>query len=115
MLTISQFLLVLFIGIFAFGDAFRTIERILILQGHLEKQETPAEKDFYGAYLAEPIKQWQKSFLVSMGEFPDELENYSELDWFIFFIASMFNLIIMMNLLISIISETYANISSTRI
>lgn len=115
LLSILQFLMVLIMGIFAFADAFRAIERVLVLEGHLEAHKSTAETGFFEAYLSVPVKQWQKTFLVSIGEFPGELENYSEFDWIIFFTASMFNLIIMLNLLISIISETYANISSIRL
>ena len=66
-------------------------------------------------YISEPVKSWQKSLLVALGEFHmDEVELYSEGDWLIFFLAALFNLILMLNLLISIISETYTNVSATR-
>jgi len=69
----------------------------------------------FEAYLKEPVTAWQKSFLVALGEFHGELEHYPAFDWVVFFLAAFFNLIVMLNLLISIISETYTNISESRL
>ena len=57
---------------------------------------------------------WQKSYLTSLGEFDGNLEFYSEIDWLVFFICTVFNVILLFNLLISIIMETFARINETR-
>ena len=113
--TMLQFMLVLICGIFAFADAFRAIERVLMIQGKVEARVTSPDMSVFDTYLSEPFGAWQKSFLVAVGEFHDELEHYSEFDWCIFFFAAFFNLILMLNLLISIISETYTNVSEQRL
>lgn len=58
---------------------------------------------------------WQKSFLVVIGEFDDNLEFYRSQDWLIFFVCVIFNIVLLLNLLIAIISETYSRISSTSV
>lgn len=58
---------------------------------------------------------WQKSFLVVIGEFDDNLGDYRDQDWLIFFICVIFNIILLLNLLIAIISETYSRISTTSV
>ena len=61
------------------------------------------------------MKAWQKSFLVVIGEFDGNLEFYREGDWLIFFICVIFNIVLLLNLLIAIISETYTRISATSV
>ena len=41
--------------------------------------------------------------------------NYSEADWLVFFLCCMFNIILLFNLLIAIISETYAVIAESAV
>ena len=48
-----------------------------------------------------------------MGEFDDNLEFYRESDWLVFFICCIFNIILLLNLLIAIISETFARIAES--
>lgn len=120
-ISITGFVVVLLIGIIAFADTFYAIDRILIIQGY-ESDESLAHIKFektddmtlFDTYLAEPFKSLTTSLLVALGEFENiQLNLYNELDWIFFFLAAFFNLILMMNLLISIITETYTSISST--
>ena len=54
------------------------------------------------------------TFKVSLGEFDDlNLEDYNNQDWLVFFFCCIFNIIVLLNLLIAIISETYDKISKT--
>lgn len=46
-----------------------------------------------------------------MGELGDNIEFYRESDWLVFFIALIFNIILLLNLLIAIISDTYARVA----
>lgn len=50
-----------------------------------------------------------------MGEFPGNLEFYSESDWLVFFIAVIFNIILLFNILIAIMGDTYAAIASSSV
>ena len=46
--------------------------------------------------------------MIAIGDVENKnLEHFQEWDWLIFFICAIFNIIILMNLLIAIISETY--------
>ena len=62
------------------------------------------------------FKSWQKSFLTALGDFGElNLDLYREGDWLIFFLCCIFNIILLLNLLIAIISETYTNISTVSV
>ena len=50
-----------------------------------------------------------------MGEFDGNMEFYRESDWLVFFLCCIFNIILLLNLLIAIISETFAKISESAI
>ena len=113
--SIRYFLVVLAIGIFAFADAFFAIERILMLQGDIPPVRLTDDMTIFERYIAGPVRAWQSSYLVTLGDFSDELEFYGEYEWIVFFLATVFNLIIMLNLLISIIGETYGTISANRL
>ena len=53
--------------------------------------------------------------MTALGEFAENMEFYREGDWFVFFLCCMFNIILLLNLLIAIISETYERISETKV
>ena len=55
------------------------------------------------------------SFLTALGEFNETLGDYREGDWFVFFLCAIFNIILLLNLLIAVISETFANVVSTAV
>ena len=66
--------------------------------------------------MGEYVEAWQKSFLAALGEFdPLELDSYSDGQWLVFILCVIFNIILLLNLLIAIISETYERVSRTRI
>ena len=122
------FLVVLLIGVIAFADAFESIERILYLTGAIcEGEDDPAEckqeqeellsmdGTWYENYASSYVKNWQKSFLTALGEFDDNLDKYREIDWLVFLLCAIFNIILLLNLLIAIISETYARVSDSRV
>ena len=50
-----------------------------------------------------------------MGEFDANLDFYREEDWLVFLLCCLFNIIVLLNLLIAIISETYTNINDLKI
>ena len=109
------FIVVLIIGIMAFADAFLSIENVLVLQEKIEADAFNANADTYDLYLKKYVIAWQNSFLTALGEFDSNLEFYREIDWLVFLICCFFNMIVMLNLLIAIISETFANIAAEQV
>ena len=69
----------------------------------------------YVQYWQPYILSWQRSFLIALGEFDGNMENYSEADWLVFFLCCIFNIILLLNLLIAIISDTFAVISASAV
>ena len=108
------FMVVLFIGVFAFADAFESIDQVLRIRGDIETPEQDPDASEYEKYFLPYVKAWQKSFLYAMGEFDGNLEFFRESDWLVFFFSSLFNLIVLLNLLIAIISDEYAVINENR-
>ena len=51
--------------------------------------------------------------MTNLGEFPNELDLYRETDWFVFFLCAVFNMLVLLNLLIAIISKTHETVSET--
>lgn len=115
MIDMTIFMSVLFIGVTGFADAFQSIEKILTIEGTIEATLLPDNPSFYQKYMEGYTLAWQKSFLVVIGEFDDNLGDYRDQDWLIFFICVIFNIILLLNLLIAIISETYSRISTTSV
>lgn len=109
----ASFMIVLFIGVIAFADAFLSIDQVLLVSGALEGEEgfdAAAVENLsgYDKYFKGYVVAIQKSYLVALGEFPERLGSYREGDWLVFFLCSIFNIILLLNLLIAIISETFA-------
>ena len=119
----KYFLVVLLIGVIAFADAFKSIDKILSLKAAELAPEAAAaeaaeavEVEFYDKYVKDYALAWQKSFLTALGEFD---ENYKDgtirdADWFVFLLCAIFNIILLLNLLIAIVNETYNTITATR-
>ena len=92
------FMIVLFIGIIAFGNAFLIIA--------LSNKE---EEDVFVTGLVNSIVY---VYMLSLGDFNDGFgKNHTTLVWVLFLIATLFNLVVMFNLLIAIISETFAKVN----
>ena len=113
----KYFLVVLFIGVLGFADAFKSIEMIMIINGKIEATEVAEDAGLYDKYFKSYILALQKSFLTALGEFDDSVTDGSmrEGDWIVFLLCAIFNIILLLNLLIAIISETYTNVSATKI
>lgn len=120
------FMAILIVGVFAFADAFFSIDKIIELRAIggdeggvevvVEAVESP-DLSNYEKYWQPYVFAWQKSFLTALGEFDGNLVdgNYREGDWLVFFLCCIFNIILLLNLLIAIISETFANISESSV
>merc|ERR1740139_427 len=100
---VQPFLLILAIGFFAVTNAFW-------FKSHIENPNSAADGTFLG-YI-----KWLTTFytFVLFGDSStQEVSNWDATEWILFFISTMFVLIIMMNLLISIIGETYGYVKAS--
>ena len=106
------FLVVFFIGAIAFADAFVSIaEKIRIKSGDAKDES----EDYYDSYFEAYVDAFKTSFTAALGDFTlMGIENYDNLDWFVFILLCIFNIIVLLNLLIAIISETFTKISDTQ-
>jgi len=93
------FLFILFIAVLAFGDAFYSLSN-----------SRPKEERFTSGYLHALIS----TYLIGLGEF--NIEDYGEnyLPQVLFTLCTIFNCVVMLNLLIAIISDTYARVMATQ-
>ena len=53
------FLIIFILGVFAFADTFRAIERSLIADGRLEPPEFDEDANMYQKYIKTYIEHWQ--------------------------------------------------------
>ena len=104
----SYFLIVFFLGVFCFADAFLSVELIMVLNGTKPRVIVAEDADLYDRYLAEYIIAIKSSFLTAFGEFDGDIMEYRNADWVVFLLCVMFNVIVLLNLLIAIVSQTYA-------
>lgn len=106
---IKYFLLVLLLTIVAFGDAFKTISQgnPALTQAQIDAGEPELRfvaDGFFGSFFY--------VYNMCLGDFSTDFgEIQVGLAFFLFFLCTMFNMIIMLNLLISIISESFARIA----
>lgn len=108
------FFTIFMISVLAFSDAFLSIDQGLQLLNLIPERDVPVHASYYEKYFQGYIVAIQKSYLTSLGEFDDSLEHYDEWDWLVFFICTIFNIVLLLNLLIAIISETFANIKESK-
>lgn len=101
------------IGVFAFTDGFKSIRQVLYTQ---RTMESPVEfiedpQGFYenfDAWFGEWWHAFRTTYYVSLGGFdPAETDLYSLFTWPIFFLCSIFNIIILLNLLIAIVCDIF--------
>lgn len=116
----GAFLFVLFVAILAFTDAFISLDQ------RAEAATRPPDAPAEPAVLA-PGENWlsviglkyllkvEIIYLLTNGEFPlDAVGTYDRFGWAIFALCTIFNLIIMLNLLITIISESFTEVIAIR-
>ena len=93
-----HFLLLLLLTFMAFGEAMNSISK--------------ANKDPFTGYLG----GFGYVYRMVLGDFSTDEEGFGTVAvtymWILFILCTLFNMIIMMNLLIAIISESFANINS---
>lgn len=92
----ATFMVILALTLMAFTDAMYTISRAM-----------PADSAYFDEYYQAVITQ----YLLALGEFnTDDFDDspYPSLSWVIFLSATLVNCITMLNLLIAVVSETFA-------
>ena len=93
------FLAVLFIGMTAFGDAFYVIART---------DDDPFIQSFMGGILY--------VYNLSLGSYDNSYGTVAPaLGYFLFWCCTLFNMIVMLNLLIAIISETFSQVNENAV
>ena len=102
------FLVVLAIGLAAFTESFLIVSDSLVGDDNDENEQGFAGSPIYAVFYV---------YRMAVGDF-----DFSDFDgksltiyylWFLFFACTMFNMIIMLNLLIAIISESFAAVNAT--
>ena len=105
----SYFLIVFFLGVFCFADAFLSVDVIMTLNGTKTHIHASEDADLYDRYLEEYVKAIKSSFLTAFGGFDENIMEYRNADWLVFLLCVMFNVIVLLNLLIAIVSQTYSD------
>ena len=98
----SPFLVVMLVLLIAFADAFYS-------ESNNTCSPDSEEDRCIGSFFAAIVH----SYTTALGEF-DTYPDWSLIAWALFFICTVFNLIVMLNLLIAIIGATYGVVSNTR-
>ena len=98
----GPFLVVFTVLLIAFADAFFSESTTTCAHDSEEERCLP---DFFSAVV--------HSYTTALGEF-DTYPDWSVTAWALFLICTVFNLIVMLNLLIAIIGDTYARVSNTK-
>ena len=106
---IGVFIFVLFFTLLGFADAMYIISR-----SNMPPEDESDDSDKY-SYFSGYFSSLLNSYLLALGEF--QYEDFSGasnegITWFIFLIATLLNCVVMLNLLIAIVSETFNNVLS---
>lgn len=65
-------------------------------------------------YITSYVNSLQYSYEIVIGQFADELNDQDSLSWFFFVLASILSMLILANLLIEIVSETYGEVTEKK-
>ena len=104
------FLLVFVIGIFAFSDADLSIHKVLELRGVVEPRELADDAGFYEKYITDYVEAIKTSFLTGALAIENgNLMEYRNIDWIVFILCVLFNIIVMLNTLIAIVGQTFSD------
>ena len=95
------FFVVFTILLLAFADAFYS-------ESSISCDDNPDGENCFDSFFVAVVH----SYTTALGEF-DTFEEWGFVAWSLFFICTVFNLIVMLNLLIAIIGATYEKVKST--
>ena len=112
---LQYFLIVFFVGVFLFADTFQAMSERLILRGDLDyDKQIYNEQNNYERFFKPYLEQWQLSFLVAIGDIDNDFDNYDVFEFIALFACAIFNITLLLNLVIAIISQTHANVIATQ-
>ena len=99
-LDIRYFIFIFFVVIIAFGHAYN----VFFYNGIKEKGQLSVQPKFFNSL--------SYSYLIPLGDYNQDIfpEYQFWVPWLFFVLASLINLIVLMNLLISIVSDTFSRI-----
>lgn len=126
-LSAMPYLLVLFIGVNAFADAFQSIAQIVYvktasLEDEAEILEPPFDKtkeiggfwDWKDVYMGEYIFHWKNSFITGIGGFdPGQTTYYTDSQWLLFFTCILFNVVVLANLFLAVVGQIFGEVYET--
>ena len=112
----KSFLIIFTIGVFAFSDADLSLRKILELRGVTEPREIPEDADVYDKYFFDYFRSIKISFLTGALASPDEnLMEYRDVDWIVFILCVLFNIIVLLNTLIAIVGQTFSEMLEAKV
>ena len=80
------------------------------------EEVVPAEElTDYEKYFEGYVKELKLSFLTAFGGFDENLAEYRNADWLVFILCIIFNMIVLLNLLIAIVSQTFADMLEAKV
>ena len=100
-------IVVIFIGMLGFASAFLAIGEVLKFKGKKEFEIVAEDAIWYEKYAGDWVEAFKVSLLTVFGQFTEDLPLYRPLDWVIFILCIIVNLIIIFNILIAIVSDTF--------
>lgn len=117
----TAFTAILFMGVFAFADSIKSIRQILYQEQEMDHvvpmQDDP---DSFSGMMNIWFGEWwaalQTTYYISLGGFdPEEIDKYNFMAWLIFLLCSIFNIIILLNLLIAIVSDIFSRVITEQV
>ena len=103
-----HFLAIMMLGVLAFASAFIQIDQINIIDGRVELAEHSG--DWVDKYFSMYNLAFKDSILTIFGQFDEDILSYRNGDWIVFLLCVIFNIIVLFNALIAVVSETFAEI-----
>ena len=117
--AIWPYMIVLFIGVMAFADAFQSIQQIYYIKtAESEEPEVPPfDKnkevetlwDWKDKWFGEYITFWKKQFMVATaGASGDEIAVMTDTQWLLLLVCIFFNMFILSNLMLAVVGQIFA-------
>ena len=85
------------------------------LGGIEEPREITDDMSFWEKYMEGYINEIKLVFLTAFGGFDEKLGDYRDVDWLIFIGCVVFNMVVLLNLLIAIVSQTFADMLEAKV
>ena len=121
----GAYLLIVMFGVFAFTNCFQAIRQVLYIttkdnENPDEVVEAPFDKEmevtgfwsWKDKWLGEYIKIWQEIFVGALaGLEGDNAQGFTDTQWLIFFMALIFNTVVLANLLLALVGTIQGSVS----